>query len=1037
LPHGTEPNLATTATGRNPTERFSVYFPDNPAIVMWVADLQRLKSSPAFSDLAATGALRGLRNATLLDLGECWIQAGSPAVGIVQAKRPLTPEDVKSLMADQYHWSYPPAYRPETIHGHSLYVAEFLSNYQPAYCLVDARVVLLGSPDTLRGILRRQGPAQLSQAIRSVLAPMDPQAQFVVVADPQAFAALSHFAGGKAAGQAEKSKDSARKPTAPDFPILAELLAKITALRLEAWCDRAVHARAVVKCADAVAAEDLRKVIDGLIVAARRSAEAPKGLFDSVAVANQEHSLTATGMFEPSALVQLAGGKPSKPPAARAADEDLKPDSFYWTHGLGDETATELPRPFGGTSPLMIGLVADEEGRLRGADLNYKTISSAHPFDALREELRRLMADGRQKEAGARLVAGAGIRMRDVVQALGLLVEFNTPGHAYVAVPGSAAFRVRREWSPADAKTDDMYAEIVPVPLQVTATKKGKIAAITLNEHSQLQSDLGQLSQKMLDCSRQAVQAGVQVRLVLDCDPEISFDEANRVIAAAAGDRTKDGPRRFIHSLELVVRSGGDKPVTVFFTDPSWSPELGKELSPPEIAHEVEGVVPRPDMEANVPSPEEMDLTVPSPDSTPSLDRVPSLEGPASGKEPLPAFPNFAVPSPGKDGGHGIKSDVGPSAGGIGLGGFGRRGSTRKPGLGGVSGGTKQVERAVAAALAWLARHQNPDGSWSLQKYADRCTDKTCTGPGDVSADSGATAMGVLAFLAADQTHKSHGPYRKNVDTAINWLIRNQKSDGNLASGAQQMMYSQGLATIALCEAYGLTGDASIRLAAQNGANFIINAQNKATGGWRYNPSDSGDTSVVGWQIAALLSANLAGLQVSGIGGAFDAGSKWLDSCKKGANGNLYCYLPDSEPSNSMTSIGLLCRQHLGAKRDSPMLVDGVKYLMQNLPDPRSPNVYYWYYATQVMHNHAGDEWDTWNRAVRKILVESQCRAAGSCANGSWDPKKDPWGRHGGRIMTTALGALTLEICYRYLPLFKTDGEADAGTAKAAEAEKK
>jgi hypothetical protein len=39
--------------------------------------------------------------------------------------------------------------------------------------------------------------------------------------------------------------------------------------------------------------------------------------------------------------------------------------------------------------------------------------------------------------------------------------------------------------------------------------------------------------------------------------------------------------------------------------------------------------------------------------------------------------------------------------------------------------------------------------------------------------------------------------------------------------------------------------------------------------------------------------------------------------------------------------------------------------------------------------------------------------------------------------MTTALGALTLEICYRYLPLFKTDGEADAGTAKAAEAEKK
>jgi hypothetical protein len=159
---------------------------------------------------------------------------------------------------------------------------------------------------------------------------------------------------------------------------------------------------------------------------------------------------------------------------------------------------------------------------------------------------------------------------------------------------------------------------------------------------------------------------------------------------------------------------------------------------------------------------------------------------------------------------------------------------------------------------------------------------------------------------------------------------------------------------------------------------------------------------VVGWQIAALLSANLAGLQVGGTEGAFRAGGKWLDSCMKGSSGSLYGY--------------------------------------QNLPDPRSPNVYYWYYATQVMHHHAGDEWGTWNRAVRKILVQSQCKAAGSCANGSWDPEKDPWGRHGGRMMTTALGALTLEIYYRYLPLFKSGAEAGAGGVKkprAVEAEKK
>ena len=117
------------------------------------------------------------------------------------------------------------------------------------------------------------------------------------------------------------------------------------------------------------------------------------------------------------------------------------------------------------------------------------------------------------------------------------------------------------------------------------------------------------------------------------------------------------------------------------------------------------------------------------------------------------------------------------------------------------------TQRAVTAALVWLANHQPPDGSWSLQNYTRRCIDKTCTGVGKVPADAGATAMGLLPFLAAGQTHKSKGPYKEHVRRGIHWLIRHQQPDGNLAKGTQQMMYSHGLATIALSEAYGLTGD--------------------------------------------------------------------------------------------------------------------------------------------------------------------------------------------------------------------------------------
>jgi hypothetical protein len=210
--------------------------------------------------------------------------------------------------------------------------------------------------------------------------------------------------------------------------------------------------------------------------------------------------------------------------------------------------------------------------------------------------------------------------------------------------------------------------------------------------------------------------------------------------------------------------------------------------------------------------------------------------------------------------------------------------------------------------------------------------------------------------------------------------------------------------------------------------NFILNAQNRTDGGWRYNPGDAGDTSVVGWQVMALKSAHMAGLSVGGS--AFSGASKWLDSVAV-HDGTEYGYTPGGS-SPTMTAVGLLCRQYLGAKRDNPMLTGGMAYIMNHLPDEGFSNIYYWYYATQVMHNMSGYEWDTWNRKMRDLLVRTQVRSVHECANGSWAPEKDAWGRSGGRLMQTSLSALTLEIYYRYLPLFKT-GEGDgAGTAAKA-----
>jgi hypothetical protein len=372
--------------------------------------------------------------------------------------------------------------------------------------------------------------------------------------------------------------------------------------------------------------------------------------------------------------------------------------------------------------------------------------------------------------------------------------------------------------------------------------------------------------------------------------------------------------------------------------------------------------------------------------------------------------------------GVGIGTGGGPGSGGSGTG-FGGRGSGARKAMVGGFGGTKQTERAVAAALHWIARHQLPDGRWSLGRYQMMCTkgDQSCAGSGDYESDSAATALGLLPFLAAGQTHKTRGPYRMTIYKGLYWLLRQQARDGDLSGGAKGM-YAHGLCTIALCEAVGLTADPQLRGAAQRAILFIQAAQHKTTGGWRYNPGQDGDTSVVGWQVMALKSAMMAGIQVPAV--TFEGAKRWLKSVSSGAHHGQFSYTPDSGATPTMTAVGLLCSQYMSLKREDPVMVEGMQMLMSNMPNPGGHNIYYWYYATQVLHNVPGVEWDTWNRQMRRVLIESQEKDG--CAAGSWNPlkpNKDLWSDTGGRLMLTSLSALTLEVYYRYLPLYKLDSE--------------
>lgn len=331
-----------------------------------------------------------------------------------------------------------------------------------------------------------------------------------------------------------------------------------------------------------------------------------------------------------------------------------------------------------------------------------------------------------------------------------------------------------------------------------------------------------------------------------------------------------------------------------------------------------------------------------------------------------------------------------------------------------------QSERSLAAALDWLYRHQAERGQWSLAGFDKQCKGAACSGRGIVRSDSEATALALLTFLAAGQTQKSTGPYQHAIAKGIDWLIEQQDSEGDLSGKCDLPMHAHGIAAIALCSAFGMTKDAKIGTAAQKAVDYIGRAQNQSTGGWRYLSKDAGDTTEFGWQIMALKSAQCAGLKV--VKNVLENAKKWLRAVAKGDHFGLYSFRPDEEATPDFTAVGMFCSQCLGVGRSDPAMLESSKYLLANLPNDKTRNTHYWFFATLAMHGYGGHEQDTWNRKLRQVLIQSQINKG--CAAGSWDPAKptrDAFGERDGRLATTCLSVIALEVYCRYLPLTQLD----------------
>ncbi|MBO4288081.1 MAG: terpene cyclase/mutase family protein [Kiritimatiellae bacterium] len=391
-------------------------------------------------------------------------------------------------------------------------------------------------------------------------------------------------------------------------------------------------------------------------------------------------------------------------------------------------------------------------------------------------------------------------------------------------------------------------------------------------------------------------------------------------------------------------------------------------------------------------------------------------------------------------------------------------GVSRNAGMRGTSlrnyGGDKYTENAVMAALRWLKKTQNKDGSWNGQNKIAM------------------TGLGILTFLAHGEKPGADSPeFGPTVQRALEYLLANQlkENSGGLPKGTFKGMdgnwYALPIAAYALCEAFGMTGNPNVKDAAEAALGPIIRGQHP-TGGWTYkcNPApDSSyakyggyrdDTSYMGWCAQALKAAKLSHLKVEGLPKAIKLAIKGFKKNAHKEGGFGYC----GPGRGGLTSVGTLCMMLLGASNDKdvknalnlmeswkPFFAsraeldalaktpefakkgkEAVNAATSRLVSMKLPKVslggstqYYFYYATQCKFHQGGKQWTNWNTAMKPPYVKAQIiekdaiedMKGKKCDIGHWRNAD----HYSSATMDTCLAALQLMVYYRYLPTTKQD----------------
>ncbi|MFM8980008.1 MAG: prenyltransferase/squalene oxidase repeat-containing protein [Planctomycetia bacterium] len=352
---------------------------------------------------------------------------------------------------------------------------------------------------------------------------------------------------------------------------------------------------------------------------------------------------------------------------------------------------------------------------------------------------------------------------------------------------------------------------------------------------------------------------------------------------------------------------------------------------------------------------------------------------------------------------------------------------------------TPATREAIDRGLVFLARLQQPDGSWH-SNAGKKINEgyRVFEGGRDVP-HVGVTSLAVLAYLAGGHV-PGRGPYGEVVDRAVRFLVEQADPASGMVAAHGTRMYSHAFATLALAEVYGMSPQPRVRRALEAAVDFTVRCQNE-TGGWRYVPftADS-DMSVTVCQVVALRAARNVGFKVPQA--TIDRAIGYvLRSAYTGdeARGG-FRYQPEeirwNRDSFALAAAGLTTlfqaglydnaaiaryiKEHRIPQAPPPRIEDTVRYLRAQFADVPRDHYFFWYgsyYATQAFYLVGGSsprEWAAWYTGVRDRILATrrEARLPGGEAACHWVSNVDDT-----HAYATATALLILQFPLDYLPI--------------------